>query len=266
MRAGAAGLAVSPQLGTRVSSNGDMLGFCYAGDDKTNLIAEPATTSTSRIGTALMSYVDYRGDHAKGPNLQDRFLLLEGSIPTAVANTVAKALAVASNDFYDQLSEEQRKLIQLDMRYLDRAHPDGALQHSTLYLACGHDDAGGRYVYRADDRPRISWPTLTTSRFVQAIEDEMRAFTEARGGYFMRNPRQVLSKRLIAPHILGGCPMAERGDLGVADHAGRVFDGATATTHRGLHVLDASMLPRSLGATPLLTICALTERAVEQMT
>jgi cholesterol oxidase len=69
--------------------------------------------------------------------------------------------------------------------------------------------------------------------------------------------------RIVAPHPLGGCAMANDVQHGVVDHLGRVFDPSGRRIHQGLHVLDASIIPRSLGATPLLTICALAERACE---
>ncbi len=265
MRAAAGGLAVSPTLGTRLSTNGDMLGFCYDGDAPTNLLGEPAAASTGSVGNALMGVVDYRGIHARGPELQDHFLLLEGTIPVSLANTVAKALAVYSIGFTNQLSEDQHDRISRDLREVNDYDPDGALAHSTLYLACGHDDSNGRYVYRPGERPRIEWNLEHASRFQKTITAEMQAYTKLRGGHYIANPRTtVFGHRLIVPHPLGGCPMGHDARTGVVDDLGRVFD-ASGGVHRGLHVLDGSIVPRSLGATPLLTISALAERASEQI-
>lgn len=262
MRSAAAGLPVSEALGTRVSANGDLMGFCYNGDAPTNLLGEPPATASRRVGNALMSYVDYRGEHARGPDLQDRFLLLEGTIPVSIANTVAKALAAASSTFADQLSAAQRARIDRDLADVGSHAPDGALIHSTLYLACGHDDARGRYVYRAGARPRIVWRT-GDERFVASISAEMRAYTRLRGGHYIPNPRSALfGGRHVVPHPLGGCPMADDPRAGVVDHLGRAF-APGGGVHRGLVVLDGSIIPRSLAATPLLTICALAERAAE---
>jgi cholesterol oxidase len=59
--------------------------------------------------------------------------------------------------------------------------------------------------------------------------------------------------------------MARDRTSGVVDHAGRVFDASAAepnASHRGLYVVDGSIIPRSLGVNPLLTITALAERSM----
>ncbi|MFN0253286.1 MAG: GMC family oxidoreductase N-terminal domain-containing protein [Kofleriaceae bacterium] len=268
MRSGAAGLALSPLLGTRVSANGDMFGFCYNGDFPTNLVGERSATASGTVGNALMSYIDYRGDNALGPELQDHFLLLESTIPVAVANSTAKALAAYALVAPDKFSEDQLDRARRDLTDPDTHAPDGALAYSTLYLACGHDDSNGRYIYRAGKRPRIAWNAVATSKFYKTITAEMQEYTKTRNGFFLENPRTTLfGGRLIVPHPLGGCPMANDIRTGVVDDRGRVFDpsGAPSAVHRGLHVLDGSIIPRSLGVTPLLTISALAERASEQL-
>jgi len=265
MRSAAAGLAVSAALGTRVSANGDMFGLCYDGDLPTNLVGEPAAKASATVGNALMGYIDYRGEHARGPELGDRFLLLESTIPVSLANTTAKALAAYAATLGDRLSEDQHVRSRRDLRDANAHDPDGALAYSTLYLACGHDDSNGRYVYRAGDRPKIVWSAASASRFHRTITAEMQAYTAMRNGHYIANPRTTLfGGRLVVPHPLGGCPMGTDVRTGVVDEVGRVF-APGGGVHDGLHVLDGSIIPRSLGVTPLLTICALAERAAERL-
>ena len=84
----------------------------------------------------------------------------------------------------------------------------------------------------------------------------------------MKNPLAgtVMGQQPATAHPLGGCGMGQARDAGVVDHKCRVFDGragaGSTDVHDGLYVIDGSVMPRSLGVNPLLTITALAERAM----
>jgi cholesterol oxidase len=102
----------------------------------------------------------------------------------------------------------------------------------------------------------------------QRIDAALETLVQRAGGRYVKNPLSgtMVGDQPATAHPLGGCGMGrERGD-GVVNHKGQVFDAGPragpADVHEGLYVVDGSVMPRSLGVNPLLTITALAERAM----
>src|SRR5690606_694326 len=138
----------------------------------------------------------------------------------------------------------------------------GAVSNTQTFLVMAHDDASGR-ISLDDDRARIEWDDCGKQPIFGRINDELHRATAALGGTYVKNPSwaDALGNNLVTVHPLGGCGMADSAERGVVDHEGRVFAGIQGTdVHEGLYVADGSVMPRSLGVNPFLTICAVAER------
>lgn len=271
MRSRLKGLRLSDALGSRFSANGDIMGFSYNGLTQTDILGYGGNTrarSGSTSGQAIMVYADYRKDNydPKTVDLMERYLLLDGTVPSALGPMVAKAFAAWALANPKKFSEEQMKKVRRDL--FDTAEPDvnGAINNSLIFFACGHDSSNGRYrLDDFDDRVHVVWPNVINEKGFQTINREMAKYAKAHGGVYVPNPRMtVFGHRMMATHPLGGCPMGDDAQTGVVDHLGRVFteDGGI---HKGFFVVDASILPRSLGATPLLTVSSLAERIADHI-
>lgn len=94
-------------------------------------------------------------------------------------------------------------------------------------------------------------------RLREAADAAIREVVERKG--LARIMKLTQTDGAYAAHPLGGCRMADTSDLGVTDHAGRVFD------YEGLVCSDSSIVPTSLGVNPSLTIGVLAERCAAQL-
>ena len=114
----------------------------------------------------------------------------------------------------------------------------------------------------------IRWPDVgRQAPFVRA-DEMMREATRALGGTYIPSPawHELLGRKLVTGHPLGGCALAADARDGVVNHRGQVFSGDAGTAvHPGLYVMDGSIVPASLGVNPLLTIAGLAERCCELM-
>jgi Choline dehydrogenase and related flavoproteins len=252
LRSAARGLGVSDQLGTRFSGNGDVLGFSYAGTDPAHGVGHGAQPAGGRapVGPTITGVIDVRDDF-----LPHSMIIEEGSVPGAIASLLPVALATGA-----AVEDVETHAVS---GLLGGAY-DGPVDRTLTFLVMGHDDSGGRIGLDDSDRLRIMWHDVGEQPNVKQSNAMLQQASEALGGKYVANPTwsEDQDHPLVTVHPLGGCPMAENAAGGVVDHRGRVFAGSTGTeVHDGLYVMDAAVIPRSLGVNPLLTITALAERA-----
>ena len=143
----------------------------------------------------------------------------------------------------------------------------GPFQHLQTFFAVSHDSASGRFTLDADQLT-LAWPNARDEAVYQRLDAALTALVTKAGGSYVKNPLAgtVMGHQPATAHPLGGCGMGSERATGVVNHKSQVFDasagrGSTAV-HDGLYVIDGSVIPRSLGCNPLLTITALAERAM----
>jgi cholesterol oxidase len=256
------GLSVSEKVGERLSGNGDVLAFSYNGDTAIDGIGWGSRRDDhlKEVGPTITGIIDVR----EGEN-EEGMVIEEGAAPGGLATFMAPLFATISpitgidtdGGVADMLQESRREL-----ESLVRGPYRGALRNTQTYLVMAHDGANGQMVLR-EDRLRTIWPGVGERPIFQRIDQNLQQATLALGGTFLRNPiwGRLLGNDLISVHPLGGCPMGEDADKGVVNHKGQVFAGATGpSVYENLYVSDGSVIPRSLGVNPLLTISALSER------
>lgn len=266
LRSKAKGLPLSDRVGRGFSGNGDVLAFGYNNDREINGIGsgDRDPEETGLVGPCITSVIDCRG----AEDLEDGFVIEEGSIPGALGPMLPPALSSAARifgidtdqGFRDRLAEEARNLLSLI-----RGPYKGAVDNTQTYLVMSHDDSGGRMLLE-DDRLEIEWPGLGARPRLKMYADAMTVATKPLGGTFLHNPlsNKLNNNNQVTVHPLGGCCMGEDATTGVVNHKGQVFSHGT-TVHEGLYITDGSVLPRSAGVNPLLTITAISERMCQYL-
>jgi cholesterol oxidase len=254
-------LPLSENVGNHFSGNGDFLAMSYNGKIQTNVLGFGTSTakkSEYKTGVCMEVAADYRNR----PNLEDRILIENGAIPNMLVGMMRHVIEIGTFPRGKQL---WRALKDFVMRT-----PTGALNHSMLYLANGHDDSNGKIALNDKGQTKISWPNLKKQKVFKLMETEIRAHAKLNGGsYLVPNPRFNLNRTLMTVHPLGGCAMGNDRTEAVIDHQGRAFDSSSGNTKavlKGFYVADGSILPMGLGVNPLLTISALSERIADYMT
>lgn len=257
-------LSLSAAVGTRLSGNGDIIAFGYDIKDRVNGVGMGVEPPDPRdpVGPCITGLIDRRD--ADEP-MDAGYVVEEGSIPGALAPLMAGFFSAARElgAAATARGTPSRPHLENTTASFVLGPRHGAVAHTQTYLVMAHDDAGGRMSLE-DDTLVLRWPGVGDARTVSRPNRWLAESTAAQDGVYVRDPlwTRVLGRRLVTVHPLGGCPMGQSAATGAVDHAGRVFRGTGDGVHRGLYVADGSIMPRSLGVNPLLTITALAERNV----
>ncbi len=260
LRSREAGLSLSEKLGHSFTGNGDVLGFAYNADQPIHGIG----VGSHRLGgpgPCITSLIDLRGTE----KLEDGMIIEEGVIPSTLAPMLASSLFMAARmlgKHGDATTQEFAEEKMREMKALIPGISTGAVANTQTFLVMAHDDSCGK-IALVNDRVRINWPDCGKQSIFERINAELLRATEALGATYIKNPTWTdrLGKNLVTVHPLGGCGMGETAEHGVVDDRGRVFAGTSGSqVHEGLYVSDGSVMPRSLGVNPFLTISALAER------
>ncbi|OHX13991.1 choline dehydrogenase [Chromobacterium sphagni] len=260
------GLSLSGGLGRHMSGNGDILSFGYNNDDRINGIGfgSHSAREVGPVGPCITSIIDLRDE----TDWRKRMVIEEGSIPGAIGGMMAPAMAAAAAELGQAAEAGALAKLKYAAREADsalRGPYHGAMNRLQTYLIMSHDDGAGTMALDGHDQLRLDWPNVGEQPNFKIGNDRLQEATRALGGIYVRNPiwTDLFKHSLITVHPLGGCVMGEDASQGVVNHKGQVFSGTSGRdVYSGLYVTDGSVIPTSLAVNPLLTISALSERAM----
>ena len=252
LRSREAGLSLSDRLGHRFSANGDIIAFGYGAKSTVNAVGvgHPPKVEGLEVGASVSGQLELRD----AETLANELNVQEGALPSAFAS-VLPVLFVPNGRLLGALSS------------LINGVYKGPFAHLQTFFAVSHDSASGRFRLE-DGQLALAWPDAKDEPVYARLDEILSKLVTASGGSYVKNPLAgtVMGHQPATAHPLGGCGMGRDRSDGVVDHKCRVFSGAAgagaADVHEGLYVIDGAVIPRSLGVNPLLTITALSERAM----
>jgi choline dehydrogenase-like flavoprotein/pimeloyl-ACP methyl ester carboxylesterase len=142
------------------------------------------------------------------------------------------------------------------------------MEQMQSYLLMSHDDAAGEIVYvAATDAVKVVWPGVGAGAPFARDNALLQAASDAIWADYLANPMwsEAFGWKVITTHPIGGCRMADDPAFGVVNSDCQVYTGAGTAVHDGLMVCDGAVIPGSLGVNPLLTISAVTIRAMDRL-
>jgi cholesterol oxidase len=243
----ALGLGETAPIGTRFCGNGDLLGFALPGSDDTTL---PPSG-----GPVITTYRQFNDDDR-------RILVQDGGLPNLhtwgwSGEDIRKLLGKLIKEWVERTVAEHRPGIAPEVEQHLFDWPGG---WPLPLLGMGADIPDGTLTLIEPERVRMacSWRIKRSRPHFDEVRRQMRSVSKHLGASFFVNP-QLLLKKVITVHPLGGCPADTSEVEGVVDSYGRVRGVP------GLWITDGSVMPGPVGANPSLTIAAFARRAAIEL-
>jgi cholesterol oxidase len=242
------GLKLSDRLGMSFSANGDIIAFALGGTERVNGIG--VGYPPKFVGDAIGACVAGQIELPDARHLDRSMIIQEGVLPSALAPLLPVFFISGG-------------------RIIGAAHSlikgvyQGPLSHLHTFFVVSHDEAKGK-IKLDNGSAAVHWPGVADEPVYARVDQALTKAAEAVGARYIKSPLAVTSMgtKPATAHPLGGCGLGEDAATGVVNHKCQVFEESGGSVHGGLYVCDGSVIPRSIGVNPLLTITALAERTM----
>ena len=296
MRSQSKQLTFSSRLGEQFSCNGDNLAALQFNSRNVRSGAsecEPLTPASKRaVGPTITGVVEVAAaNNALGFLVQEFAvpgplkLLFEELVTTGV---LLRNMGQGDTSCHGKGNEKDSDPLAVNPAAMNRTALVGLIGHDaatgTLKLPRNYINSAatgaGRSGRAYEGGLRIEWKDAPTDPSLERAFDQFAKCAESLGTVIpnpmwkpLPNELEALAVQgngpVLTVHPLGGCAMADSNFSGVVDGFGAVFNCSTSgetsiDDWKGtLLVLDGSVIPRSLGANPALTIAAIALRAMD---
>lgn len=240
---------VGNMLGWRYHVNADTIAFAFETEEAWSPTQGPVIT------TALLH-------NRKSGDLREWFVLEDGGHPRAIS-ALLQWLDTDRDLLAARGSGSKQALHDAVGAGWSQAQNTDPTDHEAVFLMMGRDTTSGRICHvplAPTGSPfefEFDWDVQGNLPVTDAETRLATDLAQALGGKMRMNPFWENLHVPVSVHNMGGCAMSERAADGVVDPYGEVWH------HKGLYVLDAAILPVSIGTNPAATIAAVAERNIE---
>lgn len=262
------GLEFSSMLGRNISLNSGNIGGLYNTPIEVNNIGKGVkNTDNSKklgIGPTITRIVKIRDGKGKL-----KHVIEDATMPSCLSFIAPFWFSAAAINMFhwDILHPKNILAMLLDYSFLSDLR---ATKKTQILLSVGHDLSKGQmdFIIKNDDYLNgyvdLKWSGIKDQKSYYDQKKSIKFLAESASSFCIDS--RAVGNKPISVHILGGCAMGDHIKVGVVDHIGRVFSPELKNSvYDGLYILDGSIIPKSVGINPLMTISALAERSMDKI-